>query len=188
MTAVLITLHGGNFVRGDASWDGEQTALLASLGFIVCQLDFPLNKLNYALDSIRHTVYKYKKTYPTLPCYVLGRSSGGYLAKVLFDEGLFSKAAYLAPVFAPMIRTELVPSLGRESAAYFEGQHVPGTARWTPTHELLLLATADQNVPAECFTDEQLAAAKYVGPKSHGEMVKDTSPALRDCLVTFFCS
>ena len=81
MAAILITLHGGNFVRGDASWDGEQTTFLASLGFIVCQLDFPLNKLNCALDSIRHTVDKYKQTYPTLPCYALGRSSGGYLAR-----------------------------------------------------------------------------------------------------------
>jgi acetyl esterase/lipase len=188
MTAVLITLHGGNFVRGDATWDQEQTAMLASLGFIVYQLEFPLTKLEYALASIRHKVGKYKAEHPTLPCYVLGRSSGGYLAKVLFDEGLFSRAAYLAPVFSPMVRAALVPELGKESAGYFDGQAIPATVRWTGIHELLLLATEDRNVPAECFTAEQLAAAKYPGASSHAELVKLVNDDLRKCLSEFFCS
>jgi len=72
---------------------------------------------------------------------VLGRSSGGYLAKVLFDQGEFDRAIYLAPVFTPLIRGIMVPKLGKRQSPYFTDQHVPSTDSWSPDKELLLLAT-----------------------------------------------
>ena len=189
MTAVLVTLHGGNFVRGDASWDQEQTSMLRGLGFQVYQVDFPSRAgttLAEALAFLRTEVTRLKAQHPTLPCHVLGRSSGGYLAKVLFDEGLFTRAAYLAPVFSPAVRAALVPALGRESAAYFDKQHVAPTAAWSSTHELLLLASDDAQVPAACFTAEQLAAARYPGPRTHTALVTLANDALRETLAEFF--
>jgi hypothetical protein len=187
MTALLVTLHGGNFVRGDASWDQAQTDLLRSFGFQVHQLDFPTTTLSQALAFLRDEVTRLKAQYPTLACHVLGRSSGGYLAKVLFDEGLVTRAAYLAPVFSPLVRATLVPVLGKESDTYFQNvRSIPATSRWTKDHELLLLATDDTNVPRECFTDEQLVAARYLGPRSHSDMVKLASQELGDCLAEFF--
>jgi hypothetical protein len=129
--SVLITLHGGNFVKGDATWDVEQTALLRSMGLVVYQLDFPKKTLSHCLIWLREAVLSVRKLHPPgVRCYVLGRSSGGFLAKVLFDEGWFHKAIYLAPVFSPVKRAELLPALGAESAAFFPaGEPVPSTTQ-----------------------------------------------------------
>jgi acetyl esterase/lipase len=155
MTAVLVTLHGGNFVGGDATWDRAQTALLQALGYLVYQVEFPTETLSAALAYLRHKVADLKKGCGSAPFYVLGRSSGGYLAKVLFDEGLFDRALYLAPVFDPLMRAALVPKLGTASQTYFSGQPVPHTRAWTAAKELLLCPVSDKRVPWECFTPEQ---------------------------------
>lgn len=83
-TVVLITLHGGGFVEGDSTWDGPQTALLMNMNCYVYQLDFVKTTLEECLRSIRTKVQNLARVHK-LPFYVLGRSSGGYLAKVLYD-------------------------------------------------------------------------------------------------------
>lgn len=187
MATVLVTLHGGNFVGGDAAWDAEQTQFLKNLGYQVHQLAFPTGSLSAAIAAIREQVDNIKRANPTSYIGVIGRSSGGYLAKVLFDEGLFSKALYLAPVFSPQLRAMIKPTLGAASKGFFENERsIPSTTHWTPTHELLLLATDDENVPPECFTMEQLAAAIYLGPRTHSEMVKIVSNEFRTRVLEFF--
>jgi len=186
MERIVVTLHGGNFVGGDASWDAEQTQLLRRLGFTVHQLAFAKDTLSVSLQSIREQVLELKKQHPASPFFVIGRSSGGYLAKVLFDEGLFSKAIYLAPVFAPILRSVLIPALGQQSRSFFANEVIPASTRWSHGDERLLLATNDENVPLRCFTQEQMEAAQFIGPRTHSEMVKVVSREFRDIVCDFF--
>jgi hypothetical protein len=173
MKPILITIHGGCFVGGDSSWDKEQTELLRTLDLSVHQIDLVKDKgLEVCLESIR----KYVRALPeSAPKYVLGRSSGGYLAKVLFDEGVFEKAIYLAPVFNPLLRGELVPHLGEKARDFFKDQRVPDTDRFDGMRELLFLAGSDENVPTRCFTETQLREAKYLGINTHAGLLKTTS-------------
>ena len=186
MTNILVTLHGGNFIGGDSSWDKEQTELLKTLGYIVYQLDFPNTNLENCLESIRQQVKNIRLTHFLSNIYVLGRSSGGYLAKVLFDEGLlFDKAIYIAPVFNPLKRGDLILELGNKSRVFFENQNVPKTNKWFNDKELLLLATNDENVPLHCFTEEQLKYGVYLGPKTHSSLLKTTSKEFQECITNF---
>ena len=185
MSSVLVTLHGGNFIGGDSSWDKEQTELLKSMCYIVYQIDFPKTNLKECLESIRCQVKDIRSKYSLLKVHVLGRSSGGYLAKILFDEGIFDKAIYIAPVFDPLKRAELVPELGNKSLRFFENQHVPKTSVWDKDRELLLLALNDENVPTDCFNEKQLECAIYLGPKTHSGLLKTTSREFQECINDF---
>lgn len=169
---VLFTLHGGCFVGGSAAWDGPQTAMLRDLGFVVHQLEFDKSSLDAALEDIRRQVRE------VAGAAVLGRSSGGYMAKVLFEEGLFDKAIYICPVLDPATRGRMLPALGARAAPFFKGTTPPALRGWDPRRELLLLAKDDENVPSECFSKEQLDAAVYFGPRSHKGATTSTSSEL----------
>ena len=196
---VLVTLHGGGFVGGKPSWDGPQTDALKERGFRVLRVTFALDTLDAALASIRAAVAHLRR-----PRLVLGRSSGGFLAKVLLDEGVFDRAVYLAPVFRPLLRGVLVPALGAKAASYFAGyaaggastgtgaaadlsllpKVIPSTEAWDATRETLVLAVkgTDENVPDELFTPEQLACALRPGPSTHASLIASTAPALLDTI------
>jgi predicted esterase YcpF (UPF0227 family) len=169
----LITLHGGCFVGGSASYDKKQNKILEDNGFIIHQVDFIKDKgLNSALQSIRDYI-KNKKL--ESPLYVIGRSSGGYLAKCLFDEGLFQKAIYIAPIFSPILRGKLIPHLGDKQAPFFIGQMIADTDKWSSSKELLFLASDDSNCPDELFTSKQLSCAIRPDVLSHSALCISTS-------------
>jgi len=183
MDIILITLHGGCFIGGNSSYDKEQTSLLSGIFKHVFQLDFVKTNLESTIADLKRQIHELKEKYTGKKFYVLGRSSGGYLAKVLFDAGLFEKAIYLCPVFNPILRGQLVKHLGEKASAYFKDQHVYLTNSWDTKNETLYLASNDQNVPNECFTDEQLKNAIYVGPITHTGMIECTSKLFVDSIM-----
>lgn len=184
--AVLITLHGGCFVGGDSSYDKEQTELLKSMNYNVHQIDFKKDNLNVCISDIIDQINKYKQIYINNKFYVLGRSSGGYLAKVLFDLNLFEKAMYIAPVFDPILRGQLVPKLGEKQQPFFQDCSVYKTDKWNNDREMLLLATDDENVPMDCYTTEQSTNAIFLNIKTHSAILKTTSKLFQEIVENFF--
>lgn len=182
---ILVTIHGGCFIGGNSSYDKEQTSFLKTLFENVYQIDFVKNNLTDTINDIDTQIKNLKKIHNKEKFIVLGRSSGGYLAKVLFDKGLFYKAIYICPVFDPILRGEKITKLGNKSKEYFNNQYVYETNRWNDKKECLFLAVEDENVPNECFTKEQLEKGIYVGPKSHTGMLSCISDKFRDELVRF---
>jgi hypothetical protein len=178
----LITLHGGCFVGGSASWDVEQTKALQECGYIIHQLDFPTNNLSETLRYIRNEIIKLNIPKPHI---VLGRSSGGYLAKCLFDEGIFDIAIYLAPVFSPILRGTMIPMLGEKQQSFFINEIIPHTTSWNSEKEILFLAFDDKNVPDELFTSEQLKLSIRPGPNSHNSLLSCTSKQLLNYINMF---
>ena len=163
----LITLHGGCFIGGNSTWDKDQTQLFQEIGFDVYQLEFDKTSLSVCLEDIRNQVKNIKQNYKKV--IVLGRSSGGYMAKYLFEEKLFDKAIYLAPIFDPILHGKIIPKLGKTQQPFFTNSKIiPNPLHnWDNNNELLLLATQDENVPLECFSEIQLQNAIFIGPKTH---------------------
>lgn len=200
---VLITLHGGCFIEGNSTWDQEQTQCLRQLNpdqLHVYQLDFKKDNLSTALEDIAYQVKELKRHYSNQSqFYVLGRSSGGYLAKILFDcypknnqssydrevgyyqdwdnkPRLFEKAIYLAPVFNPLKRGQLIPNLGNKAQPFFKNQAEFHTLNFSLSNkELIFIPTHDENVPKECYTEHQRSVAQSLNIKTHSAMCKTIS-------------
>jgi hypothetical protein len=115
---------------------------------------------------------------------VLGKSSGGYMAKTLFEEGLFDYGIYVAPVLDPHKRGTLIPKLGKTARSFFKTRP-PALTKWNANRELLLLASNDENVPKSCFTHEQLKHAIYLGPKTHQGMIWSVSAKFVSTVMQF---
>jgi predicted esterase YcpF (UPF0227 family) len=174
---ILITLHGGCFVGGSASWDQQQTKCLESLGFDVHQLEFPKDNFKETIEYIFKYIKDLKES-----VYILGRSSGGFLAKVIHDfrTKLIKKVIYLAPVFNPELRAKINIQFKEKQDYYFRDTRIiPNTDTFDKETELIILATHDENVPKECFTDEQLRNAIYLGIKTHKGILGTTSTVFK---------
>ena len=155
------------------------------MGFKVHQLDFPKDNLEETLAYIHEYITSLVETDNNRRIYVLGRSSGGYLAKILFDRypQLIRKAVYLAPVFNPSVRAEYHPKFEERQKHYFRcGGNIPETLSFDAEREMLFLAQHDENVPRECFTREQLDNAIDLGIKTHKGMTTTTSQQFCDIL------
>jgi acetyl esterase/lipase len=145
----LIILHGGGFTEGSHETELEHSRLFASLGLNVYPLEFVKSSLAECLADIRSQVKNIRCFCNTL--VVLGKSSGGYMAKTLFEEGLFDYGIYVAPVLDPHKRGTLIPKLGKTARSFFKTRP-PALTKWNANRELLLLASNDENVPKSCFT------------------------------------
>lgn len=178
---IIISFHGGCFMGGNPSWDKSQNQMLSELGYEVHQVEFPKS---------HHDFCQWVKDYqlsvePKMPLYCLGRSSGGYLAKVytkLHPE--INKTIYICPVFSPYHRCELKTKFATKTKEFFDSYPI-STTDWDAEREILFLATHDQNVPITCFTDEQLNGAFFLGPQSHSGMLTTTSKKFQDTLIKF---
>jgi predicted esterase YcpF (UPF0227 family) len=181
----LVTLHGGCFTGGNSTWDLPQTLLFREIGYDVYQLEFDKSSLSTCLQDIRKQVLDIKQNYKQI--IVLGRSSGGYMAKYLFEENLFDKAIYLAPIFDPYLRGSIIPKLGYKAQPFFDNSLLKPIKldKWNSTNELLLLATEDENVPLECFSEIQLKNAIFIGPKTHKGITTCVSSAFIKTINTF---
>lgn len=178
---ILITLHGGCFVGGSSSWDKAQTKYLEECGYIVHQLDFPKDNFNETIIYI----HNYIKNNFECKVYLLGRSSGGYLAKKLFDNypDLFKKVFYLAPVFNPKLRAHINTKFQSKQDHYFRNEvEIGKTDSFDENKEVLFLATNDENVPKYCFTKKQLDNAIYLGIKSHKGMTTTISKSFLEIM------
>ena len=119
------------------------------------------------------------------PIYTLGRSSGGYLAKIFATINVLEvkKAIYICPVFNPHLRYQINPQFEEKTLEFFDGMP---TKMFDKDRELLLLAKNDENVPNECFTKKQLQSAIYLGPTTHKGMLTTTSKAFAKIVVNHF--
>ncbi len=172
MKEAIITLHGGCFTGGDVSWDQDQNNLLKSMGLEVYQLDFPKNNYRDTIIWLETELLKLKTQYDVI--YLLGRSSGGYLAKQLFEmhPDKIYKVFYLAPVFTPLLRAAINPYVGMAQNSYFRfTDPIPGTLTWNKNKEVIFLASNDENVPIECFTQQQRDSNIDLGIAGHQELV-----------------
>lgn len=170
---ILITLHGGCFVGGDASWDTKQTNCLKECGFDVHQLDFPKDNLFDTITYVGNYIKALNKE-----VYILGRSSGGYLAKVIYNKypDLIKKAIYLAPVFNPEMRANINTKFKSKQDYYFRYvDKYPETLTFDKDNEILILASNDENVPMECFTEYQLNNAHFIDIATHKGVTTTTS-------------
>ena len=159
---VIIAFHGGGFTGGSHTWDKVQNELLATAGYTVIQPEFPKTHSEFCKwakeNSFTDHAYRQK-------LYVLGRSSGGYLAKLYASlNPLVEKCIYLAPVFDPITRAAINTKFMGRTEEFFDEEPIDTTE--LSDNELLLMAEADENVPPDCFTAEQLKKAVYL-TKTH---------------------
>lgn len=195
----IIALHGGCFVNGDASWDAEQNHWMSSLGYDVHQMQFPTTSIVdfdkwMSGSPMTEFLQQERKLGPVI---LLGRSSGGYLAKRFFEKhkAMIDKVFYLCPVLRPMLRAVMLPSFAKDTSIFF-GEHIlrnqlPSLSVkwdsvadcWQDDKEVLMLAECDNNIPYELFTDEQLQAAILLpGCDSHKSALTSTGDRLGDLL------
>lgn len=176
---IIISFHGGCFMGGNTSWDKEQNQMLSELGYEVHQVEFPKSHSEFCQWA---KDYKLSSDL-TMPLYCLGRSSGGYLAKIyskLHQE--INKTIYICPVFKPYHRCELKPQFINKTQKFFDSDPIL-TTDWDSNREILFLASNDQNIPMTCFTDEQLKDAIFLGPQSHSGMITTISKKFQDKLL-----
>lgn len=178
----IFAFHGGCFTGGSPSWDVNQNTALAKMGYHVVQLAFPKNASDFRRWAITFDFHGY-----VAPFFCLGRSSGGYLAKEMYEmhSGTIEKAIYLCPVFSPVTRCALLPKFEEKTTAFF------GSCRPIPTFatdrvkELVFLAARDENVPQECFSVPQLKEARFLGPATHTGMLTCCSTKFLECVDAF---
>ena len=147
---VVLSFHGGNFTGGSVKWDKKQNEFLNSLGFEVHQLAFPQNSIFdfyiwMLLPEMRRKLERLNHEFNG-NVYLLGRSSGGYLAKLFWElygqgqgkglsdysyqrgrnkknskkgDGLIKKAIYLCPVFNPCDRFKFKPQFAQNTQRFF---------------------------------------------------------------------
>jgi hypothetical protein len=189
----ILAFHGGCFVGGSIEWDRDQNIALASLGFTVVQPEFPktLHSFKKWADSfsLGDIVVPGTQKCPPPPIFCLGRSSGGYLVKeFLWSCPILEKALYICPVFQPLLRAKLKPQFQDKTMRFFKKEPpLDTTENWDGgEHELLLLATKDENVPKACYSKTQLDEAVYLGPTTHSGMCKITSQKFLKLVDKFF--
>jgi pimeloyl-ACP methyl ester carboxylesterase len=176
---IIVTLHGGCFVGGSAEWDKPQTKCIENCGFDVHQLDFPKDNLS---DTISY-IHEYIKNLGTC-VYMLGRSSGGCLAKIFYDKypNLIEKVVYLDPVFDPKSRGSVHIKFKDKQDHFFRKSGYPDTSLFNKDNEILILAENSENVPRICFTLEQLGNAMYIGIKTHKGVNTTTSKVFHNII------
>ena len=164
----IITLHGGGFTGGSVNWDRKQNVALESLGLKVYQLDFPTNNFEDCMSYLQDKFNQIKSNHPRV--FLLGRSSGGYLAKQLFERNPldFTRVFYLAPVFNPELRAKIYPKFKNRQEFFFrKTTTIPSTKLWDETKEVLFVPHRDQNVPLKCYTLKQLKGVIDLGIQTH---------------------
>lgn len=167
---------------GNINWDKKQNECLSDLGYNVYQVEFPKDHRKFIAWAKRFDFSKMSR-----PIYCIGRSSGGYLARLFstLHSGTISKTVYICPVFRPFTRCRLKPKFKGKTMEFF-GRTTPiSTESFDEDKELLMLASRDENVPRDCFTDEQLDNALFLGPVSHTGMLGSTSGAFKKEIIGF---
>jgi len=183
----IVSFHGGAFVGGSTGWDAEQNKKLASLGFHVHQLAFPKTAKAFEAwaksDALAAQLEALAK-----PLVLLGRSSGGYLAKWFYEMQPvhIGHAIYVCPVFDPTQRAQLLPKFAEKTKRFFADSAAQCFAKkLNPLEEFLFFSSTDGNVPTECFGDPQLSGGFDLAPLSHTAALKCCSPEFVEVLEHF---
>lgn len=140
----------------------------------VRQVEFPKN-----YDDFLEYIDQFKISLEDMKCpiFVIGRSSGGFLAKLFFEKhkNTINKALYLCPIMDPFKRMKLLPKFESKTIEFFGNIDKISFDIFDPDREHILLSTNDENLPIEILTKIQLSSSTYLGPKTHSDMLKTTS-------------
>ena len=174
MKKCIISLHSGIFIYGDSSEDDKQNDLIEKQSKLkIIRLNFPKDNFKETFQYLEKKIKFYAKKYKV---YLIGRSSGGYLAKQLFNKysKLIEKVIYLAPCFNPKKRQEINPRFSKVQDYFFRySNKIPNTNSFNPKKEFIFLAKDDKNIPLDCFTKEQKRYARFFN-KTHQGLVYST--------------
>ena len=164
----LISLQQGIFTGGDPNKIKKQNELIEKICNIkVLNLKLPLDNWNDTFNYVKNKLLIYSKKYDI---YIIGRSSGGYLGKILFDTypNLIKKIIYLCPVFNPRKRQEIHTQYQKPQDYYFRfNKEIPSTNTFNPKNEYIYIAINDKKVPLECYTNLQKKYFKKTNYKTH---------------------
>ena len=179
----IISFHGGCFTGGSVEWDKKQNNELQKLGFDVYQVNFPKNNKMF-VHWCKHFDFSGLKQ----PIFCIGRSSGGYLAKVFssLHSKQIKKIIYICPVFSPLHRIKVFPAFCSKTKDFFGNTNPISTKSHNPSKELILLAKNDRNVPLSCFTKDQINEAEFIGPNTHTGMLTTTSKKFLNIVNDYF--
>jgi hypothetical protein len=146
---IIICFHGGCFTGGKITYDVEQNNMLSDMGFIVYQPEFPKRYSEFK-EWCQTYIPPFQKR--TLPLYVLGRSSGGYLAKYVYNNFKFIQGAiYLCPILFPTARYTLKPQFMSKTVAFFDEEEEDMST--CTDNEYLIIGKNDQNIPYHLFNN-----------------------------------
>jgi len=178
----LISLHPGHFVSGSTEMDNKQNFLIhKNCKIKIFNLNYPKN--NYE-ETMKYLNFKLKELSHKYDIFLIGRSSGGFLAKVLYDLNpkLIKKVIYLSPVFNPLKRQKINTRFKKYQDFYFRfTSNIPETKLFNLNKEFIFLASNDNNIPRECFTAEQKKHIQYFN-KTHAGLIFSTNSKLIDLI------
>jgi hypothetical protein len=185
---VIFCIHGGCFVGGNSSWDKEQNLAFINAGFYIHQPDFDKSSFQNTINDLTKQAIKLKSQITIKKYIVLGRSSGGLLAKHIFDLNIgFDYAIYLAPVMNPYQRMIKRPKFKSKQLLFFgtDDNMKLSTKSSITDNELLLCAENDDNVPFITLSSELQSKAIFLGAKTHIGLITTTSKQFIDTIVRF---
>jgi len=188
MEKCLISLHSGIFIHGNHKQDIEQNNIIKEkCNFKIIYLQFPKDNFEDTIKYLEKKLIIYAKKYKI---YLIGRSSGGYLAKQLFNKysNIIEKVIYLSPCFNPKKRQQIIPQFKNIQDYYFRySQPIPKTNLFDNNKELIFLAKEDKHIPIECFTKKQKIYIHFFN-KSHKGLIFSTNSNLIDIICKFLLS
>lgn len=191
----IIAFHGDAFVDGAPRQDDEQNRWLAeTTRFQVHQLAFPKTAKQFsqwaASDCMIEFLMQQRQSFGKV--FVLGRASGGYLAKWFrqLHPTLVDGAIYFSPVMDPAARARLLPRFAASTRQFFGDHDVPHNfVDAAQNDELYLLATFDNRVPESCscgdLNDAERCSKTSFDNLSHADLAQCCSPALQNILDHF---
>jgi hypothetical protein len=180
---IIISFHGGCFSGGKISYNIEQNNLLCDMGFIVYQPEFP-KKYSEFKRWCNEYIPPFNKR--SLPIYVLGRSSGGYLAKYVYSNYKFIHGGiYICPILFPSERYNCYPQFKNKTISFFDDEEEDMSICTDSEH--IILGKNDKNIPYYLFSNI-MGGNIYVddSSKSHLEILNQSGSEFRH-LVNQIC-
>ena len=178
---IIISFHGGCFSGGNMSYDKEQNNLLSNMGFIVYQPEFP-KKYSEFKKWCQEYIPSFQKR--NLTVYVLGRSSGGYLAKYVYKNYLFINGAiYLCPILFPKERYQHISKFQSKTMSFFDEEEENMSV--LNNNEFMILSTIDENIPYQLFDKVIGGHIYYDSTMSHTEVLKCCDERIKNFIEDF---
>lgn len=166
--AIIISIHGGCFVGGSIHDSNEQNNKLRDLGCTIYQPDFP-KKFSLFKEWCDYYVKQFENN--LLPIIIIGRSSGGYLSKFIYNRYKFiKKGIYLCPIMFPKKRYEYLSKFQVMTQEFFDEIEIEFIEY--DINEHIFLATEDSHLPINFFVDINVNKYTIEDIKSHYDMLE----------------
>lgn len=179
---IIITFHGGCFSGGKMTYDTEQNNMLMNMGFIVYQPEFP-KKYSEFKKWCQQYIPAFQKR--NLPVYVLGRSSGGYLAKYVYNNYKFIHGAiYLCPILFPKERYQIITKFQGKTISFFDEKEDDMSI--CNDNEFMLLSTIDENMPYQLYDKVMGGRIYFDTTMSHNQILKCCDEVIKNFITNFY--